>query len=270
MAFPTVADTTSGTVTGNTDPWTTPTYPANIAADDLLIALVATDGNGNPGAGFPADWIGATVAGGQPVSLGYAKRKCTGSESGAFNIDLAASEQGAWWIGRIPAAEWEGTLGTTWGNTSTAGSVQSGPGTDGTSTTPAPPSLNPSEWGVEDTLWIAAMAADTSRTVSDYPDGTTDNAALVSGGSGGATLARCRLESAVASWAPTTFTISSSDDWQAITIAIRPAAAVVVDRYAGFVGATVVADSVRRAASRFRSFRRHDRLFVPDWMPRAA
>jgi hypothetical protein len=102
-------------------------------------------------------------------------------------------------------------------------------GTVSSGSTPDPPSLNPSNWDVEDTLWLTAVSVDTSRTVTDHSNwdgaGFTDYADYVSGGNNGATLAIARLESAAASVDPGTITISSSDDWIAATIAIRPAAA---------------------------------------------
>lgn len=45
------------------------------------------------------------------------------------------------------------------------------------------------------------------------------------------------------------------------------------DRYAGHNAPTIVSDAIRRAANRFRSFRKHDELWLPDrrrWAPRPA
>jgi len=226
MAFPTIAnaDTTFGTVTGNSDSWTL-TYPTNIAAGDLLVAFVSTDGNTNPS--FPAGWISFTVALGKPQTSTVAKFLANGTETGTFTLSLGAAEQGAWRIFRIPAASWEGTIGTLMLG-STAGACQA-TGADGISDSPNSGNLNPFNWDVEDTLWIAMMGCDTSRSISAYPlpDRQT---ADISGGANGATLGICTVESAVASLTPGAFTISTSDDWEAILVAIRPAAVVAAER----------------------------------------
>src|SRR5512135_1271580 len=99
MAFPTVqtADTKNGTVTSNSSSWTL-TYPTNIAAGDLLIAAVATDGNSATGT-FPAGWVKASqYAAGIAAYIHINKKLADGSESGTFTFSVGASEQGAWII----------------------------------------------------------------------------------------------------------------------------------------------------------------------------
>lgn len=240
MAFPTIADadTTSGTVTSNSSSWTL-TYPTNIAAGDLLIAMIAADGI----SGY-ADWGAMSGAGSWWYSFGSLAmrqssanaisvlyKKADSALSGTFDIPLAASEQGSWSVYRIPAGTW-------YGGETQAGfvSLSSGPqnatnvavsGSTSTSTTPDPPSLDPANWDAEDTLWLAVTSVDASRTVSAYPsspDTFTNTGYLASGGNSGATLGWARLEKNAASVDPGTFTISSSDEWVAATIAIRPAA----------------------------------------------
>jgi hypothetical protein len=236
MSFPTVSDTdtTSGTVTSNSSSWTL-TYPTNIAAGDLLIALLAIDGTPQrSGGSWPAGWVVAeTYSGTSAVELFAGKKEAGGTESGDFSVTLSASEQGSWLVYRIPTATWSGTVGSDWNTTSNVPATMTASEVVGASSTPNPSSLNPSSWDVEDTLWFAVAAADTSRTFSAFPTTPstfTNTVSLVSGGSGGASLGWGRLESAAASMDPGTFTISSSDDWGAATIAIRPAAAVADTR----------------------------------------
>lgn len=234
MAFPTVsdADTKNGTVTTNSTSWTL-TYPTNIAAGDLLLAFVASDGSNGPGT-WPAGWV-ASGALSAVVSIIVAKKKAVGTETGTFTLTLANTEQGAWRIFRIPADTWEGTLGTTFFYfDTTGGSVQGAfdnyANLGGASANPNPLNLDPDNWVTEDTLWLAGMAADTSRTVSAYPSNMPDRrTADVSGGSTGATLGMATATSAVSSFNPDAFTISASDEWTVATVAVRPAA-VVVDR----------------------------------------
>lgn len=219
MGFPTVADadTKNGTVTSNSTSWTV-TYPTNIAANDALILFLGMDGNNVVPSATGFEQLGIVVSPGA-VTLAALVKKAAGTETGTFTVTLSASEQGGWRIFRIPAASYAsaGSIGAAI-NSSTGATATSG-------TTPDPDSLDPLSWDVEDTLWFAAMAADTSRTVSDYPDNYTNTAADVSGGSGGATLATARRELRAASEDPNTFTISASDDWAAFTVGVRGTAA---------------------------------------------
>lgn len=225
MAFPTVADadTKTGTVAVNSTSWTL-TYPTNIAAGDLLLALIAADGGITTGT-MPVGWtkLYGTSSGGAVVGYLWVK-SADGTETGTFTFNANASEQGAWAVFRVPNETWFGGTLTSAVNVANQESV---------SANPDPPNLDPASWGTEDTLWIAFAAVDTSRTFSAFPTTPsvfTNTGSQVSGGAGGASIGYCRLESAVASVDPGTFTISASDDWAALTIAIRPAAAVVVPR----------------------------------------
>jgi hypothetical protein len=225
MAFPTIqtADTTTGT-TGNSTSWTI-TYPANIAAGDLLLLFIAIDG-GN-GRGTLTAWsslgVGITNA---ASSMAFFKKVAVGGESGTFTYAPGSSESGAWRCFRITG--WEGTIGTTVVNDVDSGAVTSTITVTGSpSANPNPPSLDPNNWATEDTLWFAACSIDTSRTISVYPyanNNTADGTAL---GSGGATLGLCTTTSAVSSLDPGTFTASASDDWCALTVGVRPVAAAI-------------------------------------------
>ncbi len=227
MTFPTIqtADTKNGTVTSNSTSWTI-TYPTNVTAGDLLLFFAGCDGSGAIGSaisGFSTLLTQSDGAG--AVSIAVFAKLAAGTETGTFTFAAAASEQGGWRIFRI----------TGWFGGAIADGVQEqdavgASGAGGTSSTPNPPSEPASNWGVEDTLWFAACAADTSRTVSVYPL-AGNNTADVSGGAGGATLGLCTTISAVDTLDPGTFTISASDDWAATTVAVRPAAVVVSTPY---------------------------------------
>jgi hypothetical protein len=236
VAFPTIvdADTKTGTVTSNTNVWTI-TYPTNLVAGDLVVLLVAFDGD--PGFSFATYTTSNSLQGewvtGLAMNGGVLCFIANGTESGTFTMTLAAgaSEQGAWRILRI--TNWYGVMapgGFNLGNGQVdSDGVAISISANGTTNVPNPPSLDPANWATEDTLWLAAMVADTSRTVSVYPSNFPDRrAALVSGGATGATLGFATLGSASGSIDPGTFTISAADDWAAITVAIRPASAAVV------------------------------------------
>lgn len=234
MAFPVIqtGDTASGTQTSNATTWTV-SYPTNLASGDLILGFFANDGNASfITSGFPAGWVAGGVAG-AANGLSYAKKLSDGTETGTFSASLGANEQGSWRIFRITS--WEGTLGTAFANAASSSSVVGVDTVTGSpSTTPDPPSLNPANWVTEDTLWFALCSVDTSRTISVYPL-ADNNTADVSGGAGGATLGICTTNSAVSSLDPSTFTISTSDDWIAGTVAVRPAATLPLVLSPGFV-----------------------------------
>ena len=215
MAFPTVqtADTQSGTVVSNSTSWTL-TYPTNIAAGDLLLALMAVDGN--PTTTWPAGWDGSDPTA-TATTIVYRAKVAVGTESGTFAVTISATEQGAWRVFRITG--WLGNGILVGSGLDSAGMSQGG--ANGITANPDPVSLDPANWDIEDTLWIAAVAIDTSRTISVYPLADL-NTADVSGGAGGATLGVCMMNDRVASKDPGTFTISASDDWISETLAIRP------------------------------------------------
>jgi len=224
MAFPTIqtADTQSNHVTSNSNSWTL-TYPTNLASGDLILCFMAIDGA--PSATFPADWIKTGDFGSGAIQRVMAKKISLGSESGNFTVSLGATEQGSWIVYRITG--WEGTIGADFGNGASSGAVVSNNSVQSSSNTPDPPNLDPATWATEDTLWFAGCAVDTSRTVSIFP--LPDNQySDPSGGSNGATLAVCTTNSAVSALDPGTFTISASDDWIGMTVAVRPAADVPV------------------------------------------
>ncbi len=224
MSFPQIsdADTKFGTVTTNSTSWTI-TYPTNIAAGDLLLLFLAADGNPIFSAtGFTSMMSVQTSS---AVGLYLLAKVAVGTETGTFTAALTATEQGGWRMFRIPAAGWfGGSLISGIGNGPADSDGLSLIGTGATSGNPDPASLDPANWATEDTLWIIACGVDTSRTISAYPFAGR-NTAEVSGGSTGATLGICTTTSATPSLDPGTFTISASDDWEALTVAVRPAAA---------------------------------------------
>ena len=187
MAFPTIddVDTTTGLITSNSSSWTI-TYPANIAAGDMLLLFVSSDGTSGftTPAGFVKKVAGGTVA----VNGALFAKLAAGTETGTFTLTVAASEQGSWRFFRLPAADFfAGTIGTASTDDGTALGVVAAAATEANSANPDPANLDPTNWATEDTLWIATCMVDTSRTISVYPLADR-NTADVSGGAGGATL----------------------------------------------------------------------------------
>lgn len=221
MTFPTVqdADTQSGTVATNATSWTI-TYPTNIAAGDLLLLFVAMDGTVNATAAGFTDVGGNSAA---AISLRALAKVADGTETGTFTATITSTEQGAWRIFRV-TGWFGGTINAASSGDSDSNGI-AGRQTSGITANPDPVVLDPANWAAEDVVWFAAAAADTSRTFSAFPTNYTNTSSDVSGGASGASLGVARRALNASSEDPGTFTISASDDWSAVTVAVRPAAA---------------------------------------------
>lgn len=213
MAFPTLVGTPSNTKTISNATSHTLTYPSGVTSGELLIAIGAIDGVPTV-SGWPSGWVEIADSNSGANSIFIAYKFADGTESGNFTVTSSASEQGSFYVFRIQNA-----------NVSTPPAISSS--SVGTNTVPSVANINPADWGTEDTLWIAALSIDASRTVSSYPPDLTDNRnSSASGGTGGATAAFASVGSAVETYiAGGSFTISVSDDWISYTIAVRPASA---------------------------------------------
>ena len=214
MAFPTrqTADDKSGSVTVGTTSWTF-TYPTNLVAGDLIIAIMgrpSTTG-GNPT--FPAGFVVANSS--LTRQLDFAKKLSDGTETGNFTVTISSNNTGGWIVFRITG--WGGTLGTTFDNTAgTCGDVARATSASGTSTTPDPPSLDPASWGTEDTLWIAScMCAAAAGNPTAFP--TSYSTGVRANGCGAADR-----QLNASSEDPSTFSQASSLAWLASTIGVKP------------------------------------------------
>ncbi|MCJ7668971.1 MAG: hypothetical protein MUO61_00440, partial [Dehalococcoidia bacterium] len=185
--------------------------PATIDAGDLLIVLFTNDGDAT--VTTPAGWsLLASNNNGNHVRLSVYYKIAAGTEGGTtVNFVTSENEQAAAQVYRITS--WHGTTPP---EISTAAT--------GTNTAPDPSSLNPAGWDVANTLWLAVAGQDQGGGTSSYPASYTDGITTRSKTTGGE---RCQTMSArrvlaAASENPGTFTIGSSDDWVAFTIAVRP------------------------------------------------
>jgi len=93
----------------------------------------------------------------------------------------------------------------------------------GTSTTPNPLSLSPTG-GTKDYLWLPVAAAIDAPTFTTSPTSYTDLIAVISGsGIDHVSVGSARRELSADTEDPSTFTISSSKRWAAVTVAVYPA-----------------------------------------------
>lgn len=221
MAFPSIA----GTPIVNND--TTGTshsvgLPTGITAGELLIVIFASDGA--PTVTWPSGWdqaannlIATTLS--TDVTMAAKQRVADGTESSPITVTTSVSEWTAWVTMRVTG--WHGTT-----------AAEAGTAT-GSSATANPPSLNPANWDVEDTLWIACACNDTGGTDNDditaHPASYTSiGIALAGTQAGGVCLAASQRNNAVAAEDPGTYTAPTTEAWVAGTIGIRPTGVAVI------------------------------------------
>ena len=229
MAFPQVvdADTQSGSVTVDSTSWTL-TYPTNLQRNDLILAFLGADGG--PSFTFPTEWNNLTsvFAPLGSATLGAFTKHSTGTETGNFTVTLGAAEQGVWRVLRI--TNWYGALvllptniiaGSTGFLSVTDTTTLNTTFDTGTNTAPNPGLTNPYSWETEDTLWIAAYAVDGAAVATAYPTNYVNGVTQSSGGATGAGLGLAFRELNAASEDAGAFTLDVSEDWVAVTYAIR-------------------------------------------------
>lgn len=188
----------------------TVTLPNGIVAGELLIVILGVnrgDGISWGGTGFTEFF---DVAKGGICELAFAYKKATGSET-TISV-TTGDENAAWTCYRIANAEDPATQ-----------APEASTGATGTSNTPNPDSITPTG-GEKDYLFLAAHVNDDGRTTSVFPSGYSNGLSIESSeGANDCGVASAERLLTASSENPGTFTISSSDDWVAATIAIHPA-----------------------------------------------
>lgn len=223
MAFPQIQSADTQTGSGSATP-AVMNYPTNLASGDLILYFFCLDARRTV-TGPASPWVTAHrpyVGGGSSSSFltfAWGKKVSLGTESGStFSITYTSS--GGWCCRAYRVTGWEGTIGSSFASGSSDGGAQM-LFAEGNGATPDPPSLDPS-WGVEDTLWLATDARDSTGAVTAYPLPDHQGATTSSGG----IVAVCADELAQASLNPGTFSHAAGFNWIAATFAIQPAAAV--------------------------------------------
>src|SRR5688500_17791964 len=187
--------------------------PESVAPGDLLLAIFSNHGNAT--VTTPAGWtVVGTTANTNRVRTGIYARNADGTEGGTtVNFVTTAAEPAVAHVYGI--AQWSGS-GTITNDVQASFVI-------GAATAPDPPALDPSTWGTESTLWLAAYGAENLGRTSGYPTSYTDGRYDESGGLvGRASTASARRASAVASEDPAIFRNDFSQPWVAVTIGIRP------------------------------------------------
>ena len=220
---------------------TTPsiTLPASVAAGDLLIALISSDGSRT--ATWPGSWVAIKDEAGTGFSFAAAYLIAAGGET-SVSPTMSVTERSNHIAIRIPAAEWHGTT-----------PPEISANASGSDANPDPPALDPS-WATALTRWFAIYAADqqaTPQTTSAYPTNYTDNQTDSTTATSAGNVACASREANVASENPGTFTMTVAETWNAYTLAIRLAAGSLIDRTAA--DALGASDSATRVWAGFRT-----------------
>jgi hypothetical protein len=165
---------------------------------------------------WPSGWIAPTAwtDGGNNGSVSIRYRVVDGSEGSSVTVSLNAAQQAVAWPWQISGQHTDAPVASA--RINYTGSI-----------TPDPPNLTPS-WGAEDDLWIAGFAhGGTSGGVTGYPTSYADNQeALAATGTTVVEGAIATRNLNATSDDPGTFSVTTSRQGVAFTLAIRPAAAV--------------------------------------------
>ncbi len=218
MAFPQVA-----AVGHSTEPSNETTHdavmPAGTASGDLLIMFITMDGS-------TSNTITVSEAGWTALSN---PEGASAVQTAVFYKFLTAAQSNFTWASNNTQESVTRVYRITGAHASQVPEFDATINDASSSTDPDPPSLNPTGWDVEDTLWIAWFGADSNiTTINSYPTNFTDNNFYDDTG-GGVSAAFATRENAAASEDPGIFDMNGNDDNIVWTIAVRPAAGGSID-----------------------------------------
>lgn len=212
MAFPSVASRITSVVSTNTT--THPVLmPSGVVSGNLLSAKVCADGN--TVITVPAGWTKFFDPDlGSAIRFIFAYRQSDGDEGPDENFTTDFAQKSAHSCYRITGHEDPSTQ-----------APEASTGADSVSSSPDPDALSPTG-GSKEYLWLAAQGHDGLVTTDTFPINYTDgiSAESTGGGSVGVGSAERQLEAATEN--PGIFILSGSEEWQAGTVAVHPAAAV--------------------------------------------
>lgn len=195
------------------------------SSGDLIIMVFVNDGGDNHTT--PSGWTRLDSNNGLSVELGTYYLVATGSETGNVVTDETdfdiTDEQYCCHVIKIPAAEWHGTTAPV--ALEARGDALPSPGT-----LIDPPSISPA-WGAETgNIWIVAGGRDDDDGITDASANYSANFTRTASNTGAGT---CEIGT---SWRTTNGATEDpgvwdhplgSEEWLAVTIAVRPAAAGV-------------------------------------------
>jgi len=193
--------------------------PDDIEDGDLIIAHFGTDG------AVTINWDNTTVGtwttldetnNGTANDMTVRAILADGTESGKWLYISTDSSEMAWCRFYVIKNHGVSTIAT---------DIAVGTAATGSSTTPDPPNVSHSFGTGDETLYMAFIGVNSNKTISGYPSGYSDNQNSDVGiSTSHTTIASCSKAAASSSDNPGTFTLSGTDTWVALTIAIKPGA----------------------------------------------
>lgn len=227
MAFPAFRQAPSVTVPSGGNTSHNFDIPTTVEIGDLLIAVIASDGNAFSSFSGPGTWT-LIHAGSTTTSVDfrvYAKIAEGDEDSGTCTLTVSASETAAGIIGCITASSWYGSLTDGTG-------IQIGAGSGSTSATDADTESVSAAWGTEDNLWLSLVGVDVQAALTSYPTsydsltGPTPHAWGTGNGGGGCAVGMGVRENATTTENPGAWDHGNAGGgWEGLTLCIRPAAA---------------------------------------------
>ena len=204
MAYPVVQAVSTWALagTGNATDWGEITLPSGIAAGDLLLALVAADGQPDL-VGSPAWHRLKTERNSNAVTAAVFWRIADGSAD-ALAITSSASERGTAIVYRISGAN-----------------LVEGAAANGSSANSTPAAASASHAG-RDYLWVAVRGGDANVVATLAPSGYGDLISLADGTTAGASLNTAYKTGTAAEEAPGPWTVAS-EQWATFTLAVYQA-----------------------------------------------
>lgn len=214
MAFPQIAASANSRTSANETSHTI-SLPTGITSGNLLLMMVVIDGL-SVGWSWPSGWTQLALVETDlvdDITTGVAYRVADGSEGSTVTGSTSVAETSAHSVlritGAISPASQEPTLS----------------GAQGTANSPDPPNHTPGG-GAQDYLWVAWYGADAANAVNSYPTDYTAGAYRASNaGSNNVSQAWAYRELNASSENPGAYSIASSEQYRAYTIAVWPAAA---------------------------------------------
>lgn len=213
MAFSSVAATNTSAATANQTSHTVD-LPAGIVSGNLLIVCFSVDGA--PSITWPGGWTEFfTVAKNSTNKLALAYRQADGGEASTITVTTGASQRSAHTSYRITGHE----------DPATQAPEGSGGGL-GLDANPDPDNNTPTG-GAKDYLWLAVEGHDVNRTTNAFPTDYSNGISAVSSTGAGCGVGSAERQLNAVNEDPGTFTISASDNWVAVTVAVHPAPPVL-------------------------------------------
>ncbi len=219
MAFPVVGSRNASVEAVNATSHTV-ALPASIAAGDLLLCVITSDGSSAIDS-FPG-WISIANVAGDPPQHAAFYRKATGSDPVLFTTAAGQMSAHRTWRFTSASVADPDTVGP-----------QAGSAT-GAASNPDPPSFNPTWTSGDDTTWIATCGRDDDdSTAQTYPTNYDTGQFYHESGTANGSVEAAYAEDEVSTSGaedPGNFDLgNTAEQWVALTIAIPPSGAVLPD-----------------------------------------